>query len=497
MATMPAARAKKLQEMLNAIIKPKPPLTVDGILGPKSKDAIKKFQAKAGLKVSGEIDGATSSAIARAMRTGKVEKEQPEHFIKVGSQVLGKTKKEYSHEKNRILKGIKNGPLREMRSAVIAIESNWEHFDQQNKDQWFVSWCIEVTHSTDLPPKSLIKSARKAYEACDAAIKAGDLQKYYSTAPKSEATINEALAKMAQYRSTMIDGAGNWTTVLTFTKTGAFAFVGTFAAPVTGAALGTGVLASAVVGGAAASATESFASEIGKWSSGSQNWTIGGAFKRTLIDAGVGGILGVFAKGGKGGKHVLEAAATKIAPQLTRQTGFKLLSKATLKKATLFLMLEGGKKTMEGAVKDTAKAVKGDPKLTMDKFVGNLANNFVSGIALGPIAKVIEKFSIRASDHLSPQDKKRIWDLVLKELSRQSKGKTFHIGMVDKRTKGLVEKVINDQVSKQLDNVLDVIFDTWKGPMSPQALQKKISEMVVSSGGDRKIALQAAKAAKK
>ncbi|MEM7439257.1 MAG: peptidoglycan-binding domain-containing protein [Pseudomonadota bacterium] len=499
MAKMSKPQAQKLQKMLNDIVKPSPPLAVDGIVGKKSKAALKLLQRKAGLPPTGEVDSETAAVITRVMKTGKVEKEPPKHFYKIGGKLVGMTEKQYAAYRKKLIRELKSGPLGKMRSAVVGAEAEWEHFDKMNKDQWFVSWCIETTRGTDLPPKSLIAKARKAYEGCQKALNAGDLKKFYSLAPNAEKQINEAASKMVKYRNDMIDGAGNWVTGLTFTKTASFTFVGVFAAPVAAGALGTGAVASAVIGGAAVAATESAAGEIGKGVAGEANWTPGGALKRTLIDAGVGGIVGIFNKGGKGGKHVLEAAAAKIAPKLAAQSGFKLLSKTTLQKATMFLITEGGKKTMEGAVKDTAAAIKGDPKMTMDKFMGNLANNFIAGAALGPLGKVIEKFAKNASTSLSPKDRGRIMDLVLKEMTRGSKGGTVYVDFkkLDSKTQALVEKTINDQVAKQLDNVLKVVYDQWKGPMSPQAFQKKVSEALATGPAAQKMAVEAAKKANK
>ncbi|MFQ5622258.1 MAG: peptidoglycan-binding domain-containing protein [Paracoccaceae bacterium] len=91
MATMAPAKAEKLQDMLNKVVKPKPPLNVDGIIGKKTKAAIKLLQSKAKLKQSGEIDSETAIVIARVIKTGKIEKEQPKHFVKIGAAALSAT----------------------------------------------------------------------------------------------------------------------------------------------------------------------------------------------------------------------------------------------------------------------------------------------------------------------------------------------------------------------------------------------------------------------
>ncbi len=497
MASMTSARAKKLQDMLNRLIKPKPPLEVDGIIGDKTEAALKLLQGKAGLKKTGEIDSETAAVITRAMTTGKIEKEQPVHFYKVNGKYVGMTQKQYAAFRKKLIGQLRRGPLGQMRGNVVTAEAEWEHFDALNRDQWFVSTCIEFTRGVDLPKKSVIAKARKAYNECEAAVSSGNLKRFADIYPKCEKTVNDTVVLMRAYRENMIDGGGNWVTGLTFTKTASFTFVGVFAAPVTGAALGTGVVASAMIGGAAVSVTQTAAGEVGNWSAGQANWTPGGALKNTLIDGGIGAITGFLTKGASGGKHVVEAAIAKLAPKLAKETGFKLLSTTTVKKATLYLMTEGAKKTLEGVLADIGKAAKGDKKMTIDKFLDNLAVNFIKGVGMGPVGKVIEKFAKNAAGALSEKDKKRIWDVVLKEVAKQAKGETISVDMIDQRTRALVDKIVNDQIAKNLDNVIAAVYDNWKGPMSPAALEKKLVEEFLSPARLKAIAALSAKPVKK
>lgn len=57
---------KGIQEALN-FLGASPPLTADGIIGPKSKAAIKAFQTSAGITVDGVIGPQTREAIAKAI----------------------------------------------------------------------------------------------------------------------------------------------------------------------------------------------------------------------------------------------------------------------------------------------------------------------------------------------------------------------------------------------------------------------------------------------
>ncbi|MEM9961063.1 MAG: peptidoglycan-binding protein [Pseudomonadota bacterium] len=480
MATLAPAKAEKLQEMLNNVVSPKPPLKIDGIVGKNTKAAIKMLQAKAGLKQSGEIDSETAAVIARVIKTGKIEKEQPQYFFKVNGKLVGMSKKQYDTAIKQAVKELRRGPLFQMKQAIEIAEMEWSHFDKINKDQWFVSFCIETTRGTSLPKRTGISNAWKAYSQCESVAGSGDLAKFYAIYPKAEKIVNAAVTEMRAYRETMIEGGSNWVTGLTFTKTAAFTFVGVVAAPATGAALGTSAVASAMIGGAAVSATQTAAGEIGNAVAGKANWTPGGAIKTTIIDAGVGAVTGFLSKAGSGGKHILEAAVAKLAPKLAKEAGFKLLSSIAVKKAALFLLTEGAKKTLEGALADLAKAAKGKKSITIDQFLDNLVVNFLKGLGMGPVGKVIEKFAKDAAKHLSAKDKQKIWDVVLGELSKQAKDKTIHISDIDTRARALVDKIISDQIAKQLDNVIAVIYDSWKGPMSAAALEKRLREELLA-----------------
>lgn len=474
MANPSGDKLKKIQKMLNEKVSPKPPLEEDGKWGKKTSKAIKLLQSKAKIPQSGEVDAETAVVITRVMKTGKIEKEQPVLYIQVNGKTVGYTQKQYDKLKKDIIGKLRSGPLLGMRQAANAAESNWKHFDKLNRDQWIVSWCIETTRGADLPPESMIKNALAIVKKMEGYLKSGNIAKFHAEQAVAERTTNIAIAKMTAYRKTMIEGGGNWVTALEWTKTGSFIFLGVFAAPVAASTLGTGALASAVIGNAAVAVTQSAATEIGKGSAGQKDWSVGGAIANVVIDGGVGAIIGVFAKGGSGGKHIFEAAIAKVAPKMAAEEGFKTLSKETVKRFATYLMTEGAKSTTEGAIKDAAKAAKGDPKMTMDKFAGNLAGNFVKGMAFGPLGKVIGKYG---SGKLEPKRADMIWDQAAKELSKTTKG-TFHIDMIDKKAKEYVENLITAHLKKAMDNAVKEVLKKSKGPISPKAFEKKLEEQL-------------------
>ncbi len=493
MANPSGDKLKKIQEMLNKMVNPKPPLEVDGKWGKKTSAAIKLLQAKAKIPTTGEVDSATGLVLARVFKTGKIEKEQPVLFVQDRGKTIGYTQKEYNKAKKSIIEGMRKGPLFKMKIASQSAQSLWKHFDSLNRDQWFVSWCIEVYSSADLPPKSQIDNAIKTTKKMESYLKSGNISKFLAEQVAAERTTNQMLAKMRKYQEAMISGGDGLVEDLEWTKTLSFTFVGVFAAPVTASVLGTGALASAIVGGAAVAAAESAASEIGKGSAGVKDWTPGGAVKNVIVDAGVGGIVGIFNKGGSGGKHVFDATITKIAPKLAAEKGFKTLSKETVGRLAVYLVTEGAKSTTEGAIKDTAISIKDKKKMTLEKFTTNLALNFVKGVSLGPLSGVIGKY---ASGTIDKKFKSKIWDIALKEMSKSSKG-TIHIDAINKRTIELVEKMIGDMIKADQNLAVDNALKKSKGPISTKAFEKHMEAFLFSNQRLKTYSAIAAKMAQK
>ena len=133
---------------------------------------------------------------------------------------------------------------------------------------------------------------------------------------------------------------------------------------------------------------------------------------------------------------------------------------------------------MEDAVKDLGKLAKNDPKMTVEKLLDNIAINFLKGAAMGPVGKVIEKFSKNAAKSLSANDRQKIRDLVRKELKKQKVDDSGFVAVWE-RSMALAEKTINDSISKSRDGIIDAVVAAWKGPMSPAALEKALREKMM------------------
>ncbi len=476
MSEMPAARAKVMQEMLNKVIRPKPPLAVDGIVGPLTRDAIKLLQKRANLRATGDIDGDTAIVIVRAIKTGKVEKDLPTKFIRINGKYVGFTDKEYDRQMKAFIRDLKRGPLLEMKLAVAAAETEWQHFDELNRDQWFVSFCVETSRGSRLPKKGVIDKARAVCNQMEALADAGKLDKFAQEAPKAARIVNDALDQMRTYREEMVDGGGNWVTGLEVTKWTSFTILSVYAAPMAGAALGATALETAVVGGTALAMTESAAGEIGNWSADNRKWKEGGALKRVLVDGAIGAILGYISKGASGGKHVVEAASEALVKRLARTAGFKALADRTLSKIAMYLLTEGAKGALETAVKDAAKRAKDSKSITLETFIENVISGFVKSLALAPIGKIIEKWSDSRKFDLHPKDRKIIEEDVIRKLRKELDGKTMFVDTYFKEIETRIDKIASGMVAKHVgkvvDKAIDEIFAGWKGPMSPDALDK-------------------------
>lgn len=479
MTKMPPAKAKGLQELLNKIVQPDPPLKVDGVIGPKSVEALKKFQSKAGLKQTGEVDGDTAVVVARAMKTGKLEKDPPTIFVDLGGgKYAGFTEKEWEQARKRAIDNLLRGPVREMKMKAEMAMTEWEHFDALNSDQYVVSFLIELTRGQKLPPKGTIAKAVAVAAEMERLAKSGDFQGFCRRAPGAAKEVNEALTTMRSYREEMIEGGGNWVTGLETTKWVAFTSLSVYFAPVVGASMGASAVATAVVGGAAIKGVESAAGEIGNWSAGNLSGQgVGGSISRVLIDTAVGAVGGILSKG-MGGKAVGDVIFGKISEGIIKKLAIDGVSKTVVQKLTTWFLAEGGKKVLEGAVSDAAKALKGDPKMTIGTFAENIAANFLKGCALGPFNNAFKAFSKGRTppmdDSTRKKVQKQIEDKVLKEVGNN----TIHIKqfqkLMDEKWDKLASDTIAKALSKGMEKIAPAVIDKLKGQPNEAAITKAI-----------------------
>lgn len=481
MPNMPPAKAKALQEMLNKVIGPKPPLKVDGIFGGLTQAALKELQKKAGVKPTGEVDPETAPVVARAIKTGKIEKDQPTVYLPVGGgKYVGLTDREWDRERKKMIDNLMRGPVREAKMKAAEAKACWEHFNDLNKDQYIISFLVETTRGASLPPKTLIDRAERAANDIEAVAKAGDFNGYWRQARNCATTVNAAVDAMRKYRNEMIDGSDNWITGLEVTKWGSFTFLSIYAAPVVAAELGAGVVASAMIGGAGVKALESVGQEVGNWTAGNaKGQDPGGMISRVLIDAGVGAITGFLSKGGSGGKSIVEG----ITRGLTESVGKTLVAKGVSKNAVeyviKYVLTEGGKKFVDGAISDAAKAIKGDPKMTIDQFIANCVKNIATGVALGPLNKFIDDSKNLKDISFGADTKKKLQVAVEKEILK--KGEVM-LDVFRKNADKMVEKyaadVLKKLAGKTVGDLISKAIEQVVKPDDVKALRTKFSELL-------------------
>ncbi len=486
MPNMPPAKAKALQEMLNKVIGPKPPLKVDGIFGGLTQAALKELQKKAGVKPTGEVDPETAPVVARAIKTGKVEKDQPAVYLPLGGgKYVGLTDREWDRERKKMIDNLMRGPVREAKMKAAEAKACWEHFNDLNKDQYIISFLVETTRGASLPPKSLIDRAEKAANDIEAVAKAGDFNGYWRQARTCATTVNAAVDAMRKYRNEMIDGSDNWITGLEVTKWASFTFLSIYAAPVVAAELGAGAIASAMIGGAGVKALESAAGEVGNWSAGNaKGQDPGGMISRVLIDAGVGAITGFLARGGGSGKSVVEGITGKINEAIFEKLAVTGLSKKVIETITKYVINEGGKKAFEGAVSDAAKMLKSNQKMTVSEFMTNVATNFLKGVALGNFTKWATKWVDPKKSPFSDEMTKKLRAAVEKDVIK-SAGGTIHVEKFLKDSDGMMEKYFTDvakkYVSKLAEKAIEQAVTKVKSISDTRALDKAVEDEVLTA----------------
>lgn len=485
MPAMPPAKAKALQEMLNKVLGLKPPLDVDGVMGPETENALKQMQAKAGLRQSGEIDADTAVVVARAMKTGKLDKDPPTVFVDLGGgKFAGLTDKEWEHAKKKAADNLMRGPLREMLMKVEAAEAEYDHFTELNGDQYVVATFITLTRGAKMPNYSVISKARSAHTELEKLARAGDFKGFSQRAPGAAKDVNAAVDAMRSYRESMIDGAGNWVTGLEVTKWAAFTALSVYFAPVLAAQAGAGVVAGAVVGGAAVKGVESAAGEVGNWTAGNaKGQDPGGMISRVLIDSAVGAITGFLSKGATGGKAVGEAIMTKISAGVAAKLALGGASTKVVEAATKYFLNEGAKKLLEGAVTDAAKALKGDPKMTLAAFGENVAANFLKGCAFGPFNQAFKKFSEGKVVPLPDGDRKKLQDAIEKKVLKELGDDNIMLQAFQKAMKEKFDKLASDTIgkaiSKNFEKAVLAVFEGLKGAPNQKAIEDQLQRELI------------------
>lgn len=480
MANPSGDKLKKIQIMLNKISLPKPFLEENGQWSDDVSNALYNFQIQAKLKATGMVDTETAVVILRYMKTGEIEKEQPIHFLKVSGTIYGFTQKDYDRAKKKIIDNLlkPKGTIAQLTSKARQMEGIWTVYDELTDEAKFVNFVLELVHTPKIPDQGIIKKAIMESERMRSLVVSGNLGKFYADMPKAEIAVNTAVVLMLRHQLFSRVMAGASLTTLKIVKTSAFIFVGVFAAPVAATTFGTGALASAVIGNAAVAFVETSSTELGKGLADEKGFSLKGAVTNVAVDTGVGAVTGVFNKGGKGGKHFYDAAITRVFKDVVKKEGIKLLSKQTAKKLTIYMMTEGAKGATEGAIKDVAKMLKGDPNMSWAKAADNIGANFAKGSVFGPISGVLSKYG---EGKIPDKYKDKIWMLALKVVAKSSKKGELNMADVTKKTQDLGAKLLGDAITKGLDSATKNVVGKLSGELSAAQFAKKLEEQLFSS----------------
>lgn len=424
----------------------------DGAFDKTTLTAIKAFQTESGLRPTGVLD----DGLMRILK-GAANKPNPSKQVTINGKVYLFTDSEYKLLVKRIAREFEPAMIM-LRGAVSEARGIWDAQSRNNKDQYIVSWCIEVYAGTKLPPESLIKSAESGVKAAESALKSGDLAAFSKIFPKAEKQANDARVKMRSYLSKIIDGGEGLVTGLQIVSTTSFVIVGIIAAPVA-ASYGAGAITAAVIAGAGTSAVESIANEVGKGIAGSSKG-IGDASFNVLADSFIGGSIGALVKG-KAGEKII----AKIGPLVASKLGGKLFEKASQKAVTAFVISyfkNNGAAILEGCMTDVMKEYKSNASgLSVEKFVGIVSKQVATAGVFGKFGKAGDVGAKAILGKMSGSVKKDL----LKSLGDKAK---------EADLLPIFASVLEETGKELSGKVYDKVLSSATGKESPDQIEAKI-----------------------
>jgi hypothetical protein len=165
-----------------------------------------------------------------------------------------------------------------------------------------------------------------------------------------------------------------------------------------------------------------------------------------------------------------------------------------------WLMTEGAKSVMEGAVDDVRKIARRDPGITFDTLVGNIATNFVKGVPLGALDKILEPI---LKGKVLPVDKKaleRIKGQAAGELAFKIKG-TVHLKTLEKDIEALAKKKLEPILGKLIGKVaekyvVDALMEQ-AGALVPQKVLDSVTKKICTPALEKAAAAELAEVARK
>ena len=511
---------RKLQEDLNNKV-PSVKLKVDGDFGPKTKEAVERFQKMYGLKADGIAGGKTLSTLLPA---GATSGSEPRHVVARGETLAAICKKSNDCDPKLIWEHPANKPLRTTRlkpelilagdtvvfpKELTAPAAEYYEFKYNGKQmvetskklahiadlflkhhesiegavsemrasadgtngllEAFVVFCSAKRASVDIPEFKTQSTSRAAVYAARSVCKRTDLNASRKALNDAKVAIRAFDRDVARYREKLIGGAGTIVGELELTRDLSFAVAEVIATATLTVKTGNPKLA-ASSSAAIFGAIKSGATEVGEhiadpkrtWDQSAKNIVVD-----TAVSAGssiiAGGITDNAVKK-LAGKTAAKALADKTVNVLGKQVTQELLEK---------VLTTGGQKVVKDGANEALKAggemVKKGRVLTAAEFEKQVTD-YVTGFVVGKFVKRLKGGTWKYSRNL---------ESTLVD-SKAAKLGAWYQGLGNAQR----AKVIHDIFTKNEEEIIKFGLKdagSWMTPeMSEDAIAKKAEKVALS-----------------
>jgi len=344
--------------------------------------------------------------------------------------------------------------LAELKKLVVAAEQRavkartcWDAFDELNRDQGFVSWCVGL-RGPKLPPESLVTAAEQAHARLKSAVGSGDFKKISAEMKSCADPINTAYTTMMNYREAVIGRGEKQLAVLEFTRDTSFDIVSGIGTAVLG-----GTPASGAAAGGASAMLKSAAGELGQYLAGTSGGSAAAA-KAIVLDGVIGAASGaVDALMKVRGDKIIEGVAERAAKKISGKWAGRLATKKV--QGFLARRLEGALNAgLKSAVKNALKAMKGNE--TIGDFCHELEKDMGLGATLNGLDPWIEK-------NFAPAVYGKLVAAGLK-LS----GKATQQDAID-----VISDLVKDKGEEGVEKALEIVMEKAKGDESAEDLGER------------------------
>ena len=450
-----------LQKFLNLKAKLPEPIPESEEFGPETKEAVRSFQKRAGLKVDGVAGSETAHALAELIGpsaasftklfgdapaapdkddgkkgTGKTEEKVYTLAFNGKNYVLNE--KEFAELNKQLLAELKRTAVMVAQQRADAARFYWDYFNDLNKDQYMVSWFVSLA-GPKLPDEGIVNTGVRACEQVKTAVAKGDPGEVAKELRAAQEPINNAYTTMMTYKDKVIGRGEAWVSGLEFVRDESFSFV----TKVATAELGGSPVGGAVAGGVS-EIVKSAAGELGKCLAGTSK---GDAARNIALD----GLLGA---GGGFLSTYLGEAVKKVAESWAGKLGgkwLKSINPKTVQKFAENILRGSGKSALDQAIKTGTKLIKSNAKITPAEFFEQVAAEAAKAAGWGALganldAWVQTKFARTVLEKMGPSERARFFGKLNLEQSWK-----------------LLKDVIESKATEGIKKSMEVAIDEAKG----------------------------------